>query len=127
MGTPHRSIFPDDTLSKEQTRLIGIVSGAPEFHISDCRRTADRVRSTWWNSRNAVSVHRPEAPTNAQRPSSRRQTSRRTAAGMCREPSAGDVAVRGREVSAKRFRSRFSTSSVIARSKISAASPDGTA
>ena len=44
--------------------------------------------STWWNSRKALSRHRPSAPANAQRPASRRHTARRTAAGMWRERDA---------------------------------------
>ena len=88
--------------------------------------------STWWNSRNAVSRQRPSRPTNAQRPASRRQTSRRTAAGMwrVRPVPAGPGAAADphrRDVSAKRRRSSALASAVIARSKISAASPDGTA
>jgi hypothetical protein len=38
----------------------------------------------WWNSRQPVSTHRPSVPTNVQRPASRCQTDRFTAAGMCR-------------------------------------------
>jgi hypothetical protein len=77
------------------------------------RQTAPRGAS----SRNAVSSQRrPSAPTNGQRPSSRFQTSRRTAARMRRPPPGEGDAVRGRLAAARRVRSNTT-----------AMSPSGTA
>jgi hypothetical protein len=82
--------------------------------------------TTWWNSRKPASAHRPSAPTNAQRPSSRVHTILFTAAGTRREVATPvDELALGVRVDAYFTFSNCSTSTVSARSTTAAGSPFG--
>jgi len=61
--------------------LMRVVRAAPELQVLDARSAAGGERHHVMEFQNPVSGHRPSLPTNEQRPSSRAQTVRFTAAG----------------------------------------------
>jgi hypothetical protein len=124
-SAPQHCCLPDHLRSEEQIRLIEIVLQRSWILLATAEPPAANG-TTWWNSRNPRSVHLPRAPMNAQRPSSRRQTSRLTAAGTCRDAGAPARGSRGRDVEAHFCFSKCSISADNARSNTTATSPVGT-